>query len=638
MRKILYIAMPYDQGRSGISEYIRATLKALSEQCYIQLVATAQDMPELAAQLKGEGHTLHAIDPHWEHPLASLIWFQWVGPWLTLQPDLEAVFIPTGNRRLLGWSARPVISTVHDLAPLKLPGKYGALRQIYWQHILARRLQRCHQLLAISEQTSQDLQTLLAIAPEHITVAANGYRSEAYYPDPAQDKPDQDVHHRYGITQPYLLYVARIEDPGKNHIGLLEAWMAMPEALRTGYQLVLAGADWHGAERVHAWIAHHQPTGVKCLGFVPDQDLPALYRGATLYVQPSLYEGFGLPIVEAMAAGTPVLSSDQGALPEVGGGAVAYCEPRDASQWAAAMTRLLCDDAERTHLRAQGLRRAQQFSWTAHAEKIIGLLPSPHRLQLMGLALTNQSLAETLELLRQRLRYRNKTRIFYINADCLNVAAVDPAYRQHLQQAEYRLPDGSGVRLGAALTRQKLVANLNGTDMFPNLCELAVQEQQSLYLLGGRPEVNATLVQKLRQRWPGIKIAGHHHGYFSPEEEPALIEAINVSGAGLLFVALGAPRQEAFISRHFQALQVPLMLGVGGLFDFYAERIPRAPLWMRQLGCEWLWRLAQEPLRLWRRYILGNPIFVARMLKYGRHWPHLSEKADTNGQSCLINP
>jgi len=639
MATLLYIAMPYDQGKSGISEYIRATIHALSQLYSLKLVATARDMPELSQQLVGEGHSLHVLPTHWDQPLLNLIWFQFLGPWLTRQADLDAVFVPAGNRRLLGWSARPVVSTIHDLAPLKLPGKYGRLRQGYWQHILPRRFQRCHQLLAISKQTAEDLQSLTQVQPAQITVAHNGYRENVYQADPPASvkAADQAVYARHGLTQAYVLYVARIEDPGKNHLGLLKAWMALPPALQQQYQLVLAGADWNGAERVHAWVAHHQPPGVRFLGFVPDADLPALYRGASLYVQPSLYEGFGLPLLEAMASGTPILSSDRGALPEVGGSAVAYCDPLDAAQMSAAMAHLLDNPAARQQLRDKGLVRARTFSWQAHAQTIARLLEAPSdTLSLLGLNLNNLTLSAVLETLRQRLRQGHKTRVFYVNADCLNLAATHPEYREQLRQAEFRLPDGSGIRLGARLTGQTLRENLNGTDMFPALCELALQEGQSVYLLGGRPEVSTALVSKLQQRWPGLKIAGHQHGYFEPEQVPELIQSINASGAGFLFVALGAPLQEAFISRHLDALRVPLMFGVGGLFDFYAERIPRAPLWLRGLGLEWSWRLAQEPGRLWRRYILGNPLFVARVLKYGRHWPVLSEKADNRGQTPLI--
>jgi N-acetylglucosaminyldiphosphoundecaprenol N-acetyl-beta-D-mannosaminyltransferase len=121
------------------------------------------------------------------------------------------------------------------------------------------------------------------------------------------------------------------------------------------------------------------------------------------------------------------------------------------------------------------------------------------------------------------------------------------------------------------------------------------------------------------QRYPGLEIAGARDGYFRPEEEGAVIEAINGSGARILLVAFGAPRQELWIARWRDRLAPPVAMGVGGLFDFYSGRIPRAPVWMREIGLEWVFRLMQEPGRMWRRYVIGNPLFLYRVRKQARH-------------------
>ncbi|HNW79296.1 MAG TPA: WecB/TagA/CpsF family glycosyltransferase, partial [Candidatus Competibacteraceae bacterium] len=117
---------------------------------------------------------------------------------------------------------------------------------------------------------------------------------------------------------------------------------------------------------------------------------------------------------------------------------------------------------------------------------------------------------------------------------------------------------------------------------------------------------------------PGLVIAGTQHGYFSPAEEGEIIARINASGAGVLLVAFGVPRQELWLAEHHEVLLPPVRMGVGGLFDFYSGRIPRAPLWLREIGLEWVWRLIQEPGRMWRRYILGNPLFLYRVWKQAR--------------------
>jgi N-acetylglucosaminyldiphosphoundecaprenol N-acetyl-beta-D-mannosaminyltransferase len=161
--------------------------------------------------------------------------------------------------------------------------------------------------------------------------------------------------------------------------------------------------------------------------------------------------------------------------------------------------------------------------------------------------------------------------------------------------------------------------NVNGTDLFPRLCEAASQAGLSIYLLGARPGIAEAAANKMRERYPGLHIAGARDGYFSPEEEAGVVAGINASGAAILLVAFGVPRQELWIERWRTDLQPRVCLGVGGLFDFYSGRIARAPVWMREIGLEWVWRLLQEPKRMWRRYIIGNPLFLSRVWRQTRH-------------------
>lgn len=622
---MLYVAMPYDQGKSGISAYIRATLHELSGRRSLSLVALERDLPALSACLQPGDHKIQTLSSFWGNPVASLLWFLLFLPRLVKKPEIGQVFIPAGNRRCLIQSSKPVVTTVHDLAPLRLTRKYDPLRQFYLRKILPWLLRRAGKLMAISKSTAQDLTELVGIPALEISLALNGYDSGRFCP---QTQPeDSQVLKRHGLDRafaaPYLLYVARIENPGKNHLGLLKAWQLLPESLRGQYQLVFAGSDWKGAETVHAWVRENQPENVKFLGFVPDEDLPALYRHAHLYVQPSLYEGFGIPLVEAMASGVAVLSSNGGALPEVGGTAVQLVDPTPQAL-ATGMERLLHSPELRAEMVKAGLQRAQEFSWSQHAQVIADLAQPKETLTLQGLKLYNGRMAQVLELLKARIQARQQTRLYYVNADCLNLAWQDRAYRSALQEADLLLPDGSGVALGAKLTGQTLIENLNGTDMFLPLCELAQNQGYKVWFLGGRPEVNRALCEQAQARWPQLKIAGSQHGYIGPEQHAALLQQIREDAPDILFVAMGAPQQERWIQTHAEHLQVPLILGVGGLFDFYSGRIPRAPMLLRRLGLEWTWRLLQEPARLWKRYILGNPLFVWRMLRAGRQAPRFS--------------
>jgi len=211
-----------------------------------------------------------------------------------------------------------------------------------------------------------------------------------------------------------------------------------------------------------------------------------------------------------------------------------------------------------------------------------------------------------------------KALLAFVNPDCLNIAYTHDRYRTILQRAARVLPDGIGIKIGCRMRGLGLAANVNGTDLFPRLCERAARDGFSLFLLGARPGIADLVAGNMRARYPGLTIAGTQHGYFGPDEEGAIIARINASGARVLLVAFGVPRQELWLIDHHDALAPPVRMGVGGLFDFYSGRIPRAPLWLREIGLEWTWRLIQEPGRMWRRYILGNPLFLYRVWKQSR--------------------
>ncbi|NKF51716.1 WecB/TagA/CpsF family glycosyltransferase [Shewanella sp. WXL01] len=203
----------------------------------------------------------------------------------------------------------------------------------------------------------------------------------------------------------------------------------------------------------------------------------------------------------------------------------------------------------------------------------------------------------------------------FVNTDCLNTAYKDDVYRQTLAQANKVFADGSGIRLASKLLGFTVKDNVNGTDMLPLLCQKAAKQQLPLFLLGAKPGVAQQAANKLVAAHPGLKIAGTQDGYFDEAKVDEVIATINQSGAKILLVAMGAPAQDNWIAKYQHRLQVPVAMGVGGLFDFYAERVSRAPVAIRQIGMEWTWRLMQEPVRMWRRYLIGNPLFVLRVIE-----------------------
>ena len=207
-----------------------------------------------------------------------------------------------------------------------------------------------------------------------------------------------------------------------------------------------------------------------------------------------------------------------------------------------------------------------------------------------------------------------KLHLCFINPDCVNIARRNASYRRVVNQADLVVPDGIGMRLAGRILKRGFRQNVNGTDLFPRLCQRLNERRGSVYLLGGQPGVAEATADWIRQHHPEVRIAGTHHGFFSAEEEPALVETIRASKAEVLLVAMGAPRQELWIHEHAADCGVRVAMGVGGLFDFYAGKIPRAPRWLRELGTEWLYRLYQEPRRMWRRYLVGNFTFLTAVL------------------------
>jgi N-acetylglucosaminyldiphosphoundecaprenol N-acetyl-beta-D-mannosaminyltransferase len=232
---------------------------------------------------------------------------------------------------------------------------------------------------------------------------------------------------------------------------------------------------------------------------------------------------------------------------------------------------------------------------------------------LLGVRFDRLDRSEALAALGSRLGRGEACKAYIVNAHTLNLAWSDPEFRSILNAADFLLNDGSGVQIASRLAGKPFPDNLVGTDLTPQLCALAARRGAGVFLLGGLPGVPEKAAEGLRRRVPGVRITGFHHGFFGPDEEDGVIDAIHRSGAALLLVAFGNPLQEIWIHRNAPRLRCDLCLGVGGLFDHWSGRLRRAPRWMRGLGIEWMHILLGQPHK-WRRYLLGNPLFVYRML------------------------
>jgi glycosyltransferase involved in cell wall biosynthesis len=235
---------------------------------------------------------------------------------------------------------------------------------------LARRQDR---IIAVSENTARDIVRYFGLPLRRIEVVHNGIEHERFFPGSPQ-RARTWMAQRHAVANPFFLYIARLEHPGKNHVRLIEAFNQFKDSTRSHWQLVFGGSDWHGAPAIHAAIrASRYQNDIRALGFVPDADLPEMYRAAGVMVYPSLYEGFGMPPLEAMACGCPVLSSTRGSLGEVIGDAAAVVNPDDIQDMAHQLQRLATNPSVRDHFQAAGLTRARGFDWTRTAAQTLGV-------------------------------------------------------------------------------------------------------------------------------------------------------------------------------------------------------------------------------------------------------------------------
>lgn len=208
--------------------------------------------------------------------------------------------------------------------------------------------------------------------------------------------------------------------------------------------------------------------------------------------------------------------------------------------------------------------------------------------------------------------------VFFAHPHALNLARFDPALAKHLERADLVLPDGIGIRLAAQLLGLSLPHNLNGTDMLPPICEEAARLGIPIALVGGKPGVAAACSERLCAQIPGLKIPFVADGYLDDRESALVVKQLRRMGRCIVLIGMGTPIQEKWAMEHLADLKGVTAVTVGGLFDFFAGRVERAPIAWRELGLEWLFRLIKEPRRMARRYLVGNPLFL--MLALIQRW------------------
>lgn len=313
------------------------------------------------SEVEKNGHHLRRL------PQPATLWFDQLALPRALRSDRIHVFFSPYYKAPL-FSPCPAVATIHDVLFLKVGDrrlKHALFKP--WARLIAS---RCDGVLTDSEQSRRDLEEVLKLSPSKLSVIPLGV-SEHYSPRAREDSPQ--LLERLGIESPYILNVTNFR-PHKNAVTLVRAFAELAPK-EPELSLVLAGRHADSVDEIVALVERHGLQGrVHLTGSIPDVDLPALYAGARIFAFPSRYEGFGLPVLEAMASGVPVICSSSSSLPEVAGDAAILVEPDDASAWRDALERLAADASLRARLRRAGLERAQKFTWRRSVAQILSVL------------------------------------------------------------------------------------------------------------------------------------------------------------------------------------------------------------------------------------------------------------------------
>ena len=477
-------------------------------------------------------------------------------------------------------------------------------KRAYFHSVTRLSLSRYAAVIACSEE---DARTFRSIVGERLTLI----------PNPV------DVEKFAGLGDPgnsTLIYFGRLA-PNKE-VGTLIDWFAELAKQGEQWKLIVAGKPM-GVEMATLQSQINDlglQNRIELHDTPSDAELRRLIGRSSVYVCASSYEGFGLAAVEGISAGLyPVLSDIppfNDTLRRVGfGSSVQFDQP---GSWAEQLDVIERDIATFRERFSRDLihQAVAPFAWPA-------AIPAFDEVYQRVLGRTKRRIGDVrvdvldrpsaTDRVLQAADRGESLMVAFCNAHTANVAARNPAFRDALKNALV-LNDGVGVDMASrALFGSRFPANLNGTDFVPHLLE-AAQQPLRLFLVGAEPGAAEAAAEAIRRRSPKAEIVGTVHGFFSDRQDGEVLERIKASGANLVLVAMGQPRQELWAARSCAEIPGPVLC-VGALFDFLAERVTRAPEPIRKMRLEWVYRLAQEPRRLGGRYLLGNIAFLTRVLR-----------------------
>lgn len=238
---------------------------------------------------------------------------------------------------------------------------------------------------------------------------------------------------------------------------------------------------------------------------------------------------------------------------------------------------------------------------------------APRRAHLFGVGVDALTMEQTLDRIDKLRASDQPVQHVVLNASKVVEMTRDPELKRIISACPIVNADGMSVVVASRLLRQPLPERVAGIDLFLKLVERSAGDGARVYFLGATDEVLEKMLRRFREQYPGLQVAGYRNGYW--DDDAAVVEQVRRTEPDLLFLAIPSPRKEFWLGEHLAALGVPFASGVGGSFDVVAGKVSRAPIWVQRIGCEWVYRVVQEPRRMWKRYLIGNTRFVWLTIK-----------------------
>lgn len=368
MKKIYVSALVFDEGKSGISNYIENTLFNLAQTHELHVAILSKDIDNFTR--KHENIHFIPFPNILGNSILNLFFHMFILPFF-ISKKFDFLFLPAANRRLMAFYPIYTIATFHDLSQFNVQKKYDLFRMIYIKYVIPFFLKPIKRIIAVSNNTKLDLQKHFKINEKRISVNYNGVDTSLFK---KSNLSFNKIQEKLSLHKEYFLYVSRLEYPGKNHLNLIKAYELMPSSIKEKYDLVLVGSPREKSQIIFDYINRSEDKNrIKVLGFLENEELPVIFSNAKLFVFPSFYEGFGIPLIEAMAMGVPTLCASNSSLLEIGKNVSKFFDEYKPSSIKNAILEVLADETIQNQMISNGFNEIKKYDWSYHANKIIEL-------------------------------------------------------------------------------------------------------------------------------------------------------------------------------------------------------------------------------------------------------------------------